>query len=115
LLREFRVTTFAASYIRSSLWLYIEKALAETVAQIGVYGLRQFLVGIRFPVNNGYVYLMRGGGYSPAMAGAGIIPEGAALIASGIMFGISFRLWFKQQVVDRDATSTSSGTGGCSR
>jgi hypothetical protein len=41
--------------------------------------------------------------------GVGIIPEGAALIATGIVAGIRFRLWFKEQVVDRAAAHTSLG------
>ena len=61
---------------------------------IGVYGIRKFFVGVSFPVKNGYVFLSRGGGFSDAMKGTGIIPEGASLISSGLIFGMSFRLWF---------------------
>jgi len=94
LLRNFRVQNLTASYFRSSLWRYIEEALAETASQVGVYGIRKFFVGVSFPVKNGYVFLTRGGGFSDAMKGTGMIPEGASLISSGLIFGISFRLWF---------------------
>lgn len=94
LLRNFRVENLAGSYVRSSLWRYIEEALAETVAQVGVNGIRSFFVGIRFPVKNGYVYLTRGGGFNPQMTGGGLVPEGAALIAAGSIAGLSMKLWF---------------------
>ncbi len=94
LLRNFRVENLAGSYVRSSLWRYLEEALAETVAQVGVNGLRSFFVGIRFPVKNGYVYLTRGGGFNPQMTGGGLVPEGAALIAAGSIAGLSMKLWF---------------------
>lgn len=93
LLRNFRVENRAGSYFRSSLWRYIEEAMAETVGQVGVNGIRSFFVGIRFPVRNGYVYLTRGGGFDVVMAGGGIVPEGAALIASGTLAGMAMNLW----------------------
>lgn len=92
-LRNFRVENRAGSYFRSSLWRYIEEAMAETVGQLGVNGIRSFFVGIRFPVKNGYVYLTRGGGFDALMTGAGIVPEGAALIASGTLAGLAMNLW----------------------
>jgi len=55
LLREFRVQNRVSSYAHSSLWRAIEEALAETVAQVGVKGFNQLLVGIKFPVDKGYV------------------------------------------------------------
>jgi hypothetical protein len=93
-LRNFRVQNLTASYFRSSLWRYIEEALAETVSQVGVYGIRKFFVGAKFPVKNGYVFLTRGGGFADSMKGSGIVPEGASLISSGLLYGMSFRLWF---------------------
>ncbi len=92
-LRNFRVENRAGSYFRSSLWRYIEEAMAETVGQVGVNGIRSFFVGIRFPVKNGYVYLTRGGGFDALMTGGGIVPEGAALIASGTLAGMTMNLW----------------------
>ena len=94
LLRNFRVANRAGSYFRSSLWRYVEEALAETIAQIGVRGVRQAFTGIRFSVANGYVFLTKGGGYGPAMTGAGVVPEGAGLIGNGVIQGIAFQLWF---------------------
>jgi hypothetical protein len=93
LLRNTRANNRAASYFRSSLWRYVEEALCETIAQVGVNGFRNFFVGVRFPVANEYVYLMRGGGYSAAMAGKGFLPEGAALIGAGTAVGFSYQLW----------------------
>lgn len=97
-LRNFRVESRVGSYFGSSLWRYVEEALAETIAQVGINGFRQFFTGLRFPVRNGYCYLRRGGGFDPAMAGRGIVPEGAALVATGTAAGMAFQLWFKATV-----------------
>ena len=64
-LRHYRVGNRAGSYVRSSLWRYIEEALAETIGQLGANGFREAFGGIRFPVKNGYMYLTRGGGQCP--------------------------------------------------
>jgi hypothetical protein len=90
-LREYRASTLAKSYTRSSLWRYIEEAVAETVAQVGVLGFNKFFVGVRFPVQNGYMFLTRGGGLGK---GSGLVPEAAALIQTGIVAGISINLYF---------------------
>jgi hypothetical protein len=97
ILREYRANTRATSYVRSSLWRYIEEALAETVAQVGVNGFRQFFRGIRFPVGNGYMYLTRPGGYDAGLGGAGLVPEAAALIYNGMVAGIAMELRFLPQ------------------
>jgi hypothetical protein len=81
--------------MRSSLWRYIEEALAETVAQIGVHGVRRFFTGIRFPIQNGYMFLTKGGGYSPLFTGSGTIPEAAGLLYNGTVSGIAFELRFQ--------------------
>jgi hypothetical protein len=91
-LRNYRASNRASSYMRSSLWRYIEEALAETIAQVGVSGFRQFFTGMRFPVQSGYMYLTRGGGYSAQFTGSGLIPEGAALVYIGIVSGIAIEL-----------------------
>jgi hypothetical protein len=96
-LRNTRVANRAGSYFRSSLWRYIEEVMAETVAQVGVNGMRNFFVGVRFPVNNGYVYLTRGGGFDASMRGGGIVPEAAALLASGSITGFSIQLWLSSK------------------
>ncbi len=51
ILRNFRISGRAASYSPSSLSKYLEEALAETVAQIGVHGLRSVFKGISFSGN----------------------------------------------------------------
>jgi hypothetical protein len=100
-LREYRASTRASSYWRSSLWRYIEEALAETVAQVGVTGFRNFFTGVRFPVSQGYMYLTKGGGYNPTFLGSGLIPESAALLYNGVVGGIAFELWFEPSVTSK--------------
>ena len=94
-LRRFRVENRINSYFNSSLYRYIEEALAETIGKVGVYGFSNTFEGIRFPVKNGYVSVTKGGGYSPAMAGKGIRPEAASLVAAGVVQGFGFQVWFK--------------------
>lgn len=93
ILREYRVSNRASSYMRSSLWRYIEEALAETIAQVGVNGFKELFVGLRFPVLQEYMYLTRGGGYSRHFQGSGAIPEVAALVYNGMVSGIAFEIW----------------------
>jgi hypothetical protein len=94
LLRNFRVQQRIDSYVKSSLSRYLEEALCETVAQVGVVGMRKFCEGISFPVSNGYVFLLlRGGGRG--LKGNGLLPEGAGLIAGGLLaHGLLFDAWF---------------------
>ncbi len=94
-LRRFRVENRINSYFNYSLYRYIEEALAETIGKVGVYGFDRAFEGMRFPVENGYVSVTKGGGYSPAMAGKGIRPEGASLVAAGVVQGFGFQVWFK--------------------
>ncbi len=95
LLRNFRVQQRMDSYVKSSLSRYLEEALCETVAQVGVVGMREFFTGIRFPVRYGYVYLLRRGGYNAGMQGKGLLPEAAGLIAGGLLaHGLLFDAWF---------------------
>lgn len=54
-LRQLRAQLRASSYNRSALHMYIEEAMAESYAQLRVYGLQKIIVGIRFPVQGGYV------------------------------------------------------------
>ena len=58
LLREIRIVPRYNSYITSSLFRYLEEALAETVAQVSVNGVRSVITGLTFPVKNGYVTLV---------------------------------------------------------
>jgi hypothetical protein len=94
-LREYRVTNRVGSYVRSSLYRYFEEMLAETIAQVGVNGFKQFFVGLRFPLKNGYVFLMKAGSSLEASwKGSGVLVEGAALIYTGTVSGFAFNLWF---------------------
>jgi hypothetical protein len=95
LLRDYRVSNRASSYVRSSLWRYLEEALAETVAQVGVNGFRGFFDGVKFPIKNGYLYLTKAGGFNPRFKGEGLVREGAALLRIGSTCGLSFQLWFE--------------------
>jgi hypothetical protein len=54
-MREVRVLLSSNGYLKSYLLRYLEEALAETVAQVTVNGWREAVVGITFPVKNGYV------------------------------------------------------------
>ena len=101
-LRRFRAENRFGSYFKSSLYRYCEEALAESVGQIGTNGMSSLFVGLRFPVKNGYVYLMKGGGYATRMGGAGMVPEGASLIGSGAVQGFAFEVWFKEDDVQQD-------------
>lgn len=94
-LRNFRVQSRASSYFRSSLRRYLEEALAETAAQVGVNGFRQTFAGLRFPVYEGYVQLTRGSGFAPDMSGRGLLVEGGALIGTGLALGMTFIIWFR--------------------
>lgn len=97
LLRNFRVANREGSYFGSSLWRYLEEALAQTIALVGRVGWARTFEGLGFPVKNGYVFLVRSGGYSLGMGGKGLFVEGAGLIASGEIAGASYQLWFKRQ------------------
>jgi hypothetical protein len=59
LLRQFRIENRTASYTRSTLGKYLEEALAETVAQVGVNGFGHVFKGIAFPIREKYVTLLR--------------------------------------------------------
>jgi len=57
-LRKVRVVLSQNGYFKSYILRYLEEALAETVAQVGVNGFRHGIEGITFPVKNGYVTLV---------------------------------------------------------
>jgi len=94
LLRNFRVSGRTASYSRSALSKYLEEALAESVAQVGVNGLRSVFTGISFPVKFGYVTLLR----EVVMNGQVIrpfLPELGGICAGGfVLAGTSFEYWW---------------------
>lgn len=56
-LRELRADVGMTGYRDSELLRYIEEALAESYAQLRVKGIKGLPVGIRFPIQNGYVTL----------------------------------------------------------
>jgi hypothetical protein len=95
-LRNFRVRNVMASYVRSSLRRYLEEALAEVVAQVGVNGFRKVWAGIRFPVKEGYVYWIRRGGAETWMEGNGLLREIAGLLATGSVMGIDYEIWISR-------------------
>jgi hypothetical protein len=86
ILRQFRVSGRTASYVRSPLSKYVEEALAETVAQVGVNGVRSAFTGISFPVTNGYVTLLRKGVRGDRILYP-VIPELAGLVVGGFVLG----------------------------
>lgn len=93
-LRNFRVASRSSSYSRSALSKYLEEALAETVAQVGVNGLRSAFRGVSFPVQLGYVTLLR----EVIINGRRVrpfLPELGGLCAGGFIFaGIPFEYWW---------------------
>ena len=93
-LRRFRIENRFGSYFNTSLYRYFEEALAQTIAMVGRAGFMRVFEGIGFPVKNGYVYLLRGGGYGAVMKGRGLLPEAAGLLAAGIVQGFAYELWF---------------------
>lgn len=56
-LRNLRVRLNWNGYAKSYLLRYLEEAIAETVAQVGTHRFRNAVVGIKFPVKEGYVTL----------------------------------------------------------
>lgn len=95
ILREYRVSNRAASYVRSSLYRYFEEMLAETIARVGINGFSEAFIGVRFPVKNGYVFLMKAGSaLEPSWEGSGLIIEGAALLHNGMVSGFAYCVLF---------------------
>ena len=86
ILRTFRVQLGMSGYIRSALLMYLEEALAETVAQVRVVGgAAAFLKGIKFPIGNGTI--------SAYVTTSELISEGASLgtVVAGTQY---FRVQF---------------------
>jgi hypothetical protein len=102
-LREYRAT----SYVRSSLYRYIEEAIAETVARVGVEGFRKFFVGVRFPVREGYVYFLRGGGFDARFKGAGVLREAGVLLYTSVVYGVQVEVRFRATVRQHRTLATA--------
>ncbi|HEX2885602.1 hypothetical protein [Vineibacter terrae] len=100
-LRAFRVTLKENTYKNSSLWRYLEEALAETATQIKHEDITKALTGLSFPVRNGYVRWVKNGGEVVVAGevivyqGQGVLPELGALIAQGAILGEIFNLFFQ--------------------
>ena len=60
-LRNLRVKMTMDGYNKSFIFKYLEEALAETVAQVGTYGFKNALVGIKFPIKENYLTLAQMG------------------------------------------------------
>lgn len=89
------MTNRAGSYVRSSLYRFLEELLAETIARLGVNGFREVFIGLRFPVKNGYVFWMKGGSaFTSGWEGSGVLVEGAAVIHVGVVSGFAYQLLF---------------------
>ena len=95
ILRNYRVHNRAGSYVRSSLWRYIEEALAETIAQVGTRGFGETFRGLSFPIRNGYLFLARPGSRLKGLRGEGLAQESGALLYIGVVVGMAFELRFE--------------------
>ena len=79
-LRQLRAQLKASAYWRSALMQYLEEALAESFAQVRLNGWQNILVGIRFPIEGGYVTL------------AQLAAEGVAIgniVLGGLQFNVT--------------------------
>jgi hypothetical protein len=93
ILRQFRVRNRASSYGRSSLSKYLEEAVAESVAQVGVNGFLSVFRGISFPVREGYVTLIR-----VSNTARPFLPELGGLTVGGFLIGdMAFEIWWSPQ------------------
>lgn len=54
-MRRLRAQFRASGYWRSALLRYLEEAMAESYAQLRVHGMAKVFVGVRFPIEGGYV------------------------------------------------------------
>jgi hypothetical protein len=83
-LRRLRARVRASGYWRSSFLRYLEEAMAESYAQLRVHGLERVVVGIRFPLQNGYVTVSQLAGEGAAI---GNIAIGGALFTVHVVEG----------------------------
>ena len=97
LLRQFRIENRTASYTRSTLSKYLEEALAETIAQVGVNGFGQVFKGISFPIREKYVTLLRPERIVTAYGTEvllPVLPEAAGLFAGSLLLsGMRFDIF----------------------
>lgn len=89
---RFRVQGRTYSYDRSSLSRYLEEALAETIAQVGVRGFKAAFRGAAFPMQSQYVTLIRRG--SDPGLGAPVLQELSGILAGGfLLYGMRFEVF----------------------
>ena len=88
ILRRLRGFIRAQGYNRSYILRYLEEALAETVAQVGVKGwqVKNVVEGLRFPVERGYLAV---GDRSQEARGL--------LLGPITVGGMTFNVWYSQQ------------------
>lgn len=115
-LRNFRIANREGSYKFSSLSRFLEEALAEAYAQTRVHGVREALTGIRFPIQNGYVYLFRRGGGTPDLEGLGIVPEFlgiavGAVSVEGIVYDVFVGPGASEPAKEEEMSPPSAGHG----
>ena len=86
-LRNIRVQNRANSYVKSAFRMYLEEALAETIAQVGVKGILSGFKGVTFPVRYGYVTI-----FLKSSKALPVVPEIAGLIGGSLLVsGVQFR------------------------
>ena len=97
LLRRFRVENRFGSIYDSSLIRYFEEFFAETFGlfKSDAKSFANFWNGLKFPVEYGYVYVVKSGGYSTRFGGKGLVPEGAALVGKGMTQLFGFEVYYK--------------------
>jgi len=67
-LRQIRAAFGMSAYLRSALMRYLEEAMAESYAQLRMGGgLRGLLLGVSFPVENGYITISQIAGEGTAI------------------------------------------------
>ena len=81
LLRTMRAELGMATYNNSALFRYIEEALAESYAQVKVNGVNALPVGLKFPIENGYVEIRD------------VVTEGAlgTVVVGGLTYGAYYK------------------------
>jgi hypothetical protein len=101
LLRQFRIESKYGSYYNSSLYRYLEEAVAQSYTLVKNEGVERIFEGIAFPYKNGYAYLMKGGARARRIAergeavlkGRGFVPEFASLVGTFEVQGLAYELW----------------------
>lgn len=88
--RQLRAEVKASAYKNSTLLMYVEEAMAESYAQLKVNGLKNIIVGIRFPIRGGYITVSQ------------MISEGIA-IGNVTIGGMYFYVYLKMGVLTAES------------